>query len=47
MSVGALWYIKRGPDNGALMDTWEYDEVTVDLVEAGPINSNAPGGVDE
>ncbi|KAK4125383.1 hypothetical protein N657DRAFT_644250 [Parathielavia appendiculata] len=41
------WYIKRSPDNEAIMATWEYDTVVIDLAEAGPVNSQAPGGVEE
>ncbi|KAK4103380.1 hypothetical protein N658DRAFT_494716 [Parathielavia hyrcaniae] len=41
------WYIKRSPSNEAIMATWEYDTVEIDMVEAGPVNSEAPGGVEE
>ncbi|KAJ4302006.1 hypothetical protein N0V88_002137 [Collariella sp. IMI 366227] len=42
------WYIKRSPSNEAVLATWDYDAVAVELVEAkGPVNSGAPGGVEE
>ncbi len=46
--VGVPWYIKRSPANQAALAAWDYDTVEVELVEAkGPVNSAAPGGVEE
>ncbi len=45
---GVPWYIKRSPANQATLAAWDYDTVKLELVEAkGPVNSAAPGGVEE
>ncbi|KAL2024892.1 hypothetical protein VTK56DRAFT_3591 [Thermocarpiscus australiensis] len=42
------WWVRPGGDNYAALDGWEYDVADVELVEAtGPVNSSAPGGVEE
>jgi len=41
------WWVKLSDANeGAFADT-EIVPVGLELVEAGPVNSNAPGGVEE
>ncbi len=48
MWIGVPWYVKKSPANEAVLATWDYDAVEVELVEAkGPVNSAAPGGVEE
>ncbi|KAK4157662.1 hypothetical protein C8A00DRAFT_39945 [Chaetomidium leptoderma] len=42
------WYVKETPANAATFAAWEFDDVELELVEAkGPVNSGAPGGVEE
>ncbi|AEO61490.1 hypothetical protein MYCTH_2311687 [Thermothelomyces thermophilus ATCC 42464] len=42
------WYVKRCAANGAVLATWDYVNVDLELVEAkGAVNSSAPGGVNE
>jgi hypothetical protein len=48
VGIGVPWYIKRSPNNVDILAKWDYDAVQLELVEAkGPVNSNAPGGVQE
>ena len=48
LDIGVPWYIKKSPANAATLATWEYVSVDIELVVAtGPVNSNAPGGVEE
>lgn len=42
------WYVKRSDANAATLAGWDIEEVDLELVEAkGPVNSQAPGGVQE
>ncbi|KAL2175360.1 uncharacterized protein P884DRAFT_286686 [Thermothelomyces heterothallicus CBS 202.75] len=42
------WYVRRCAANGAVLATWDYVNVDLELVEAkGAVNSSAPGGVNE
>ncbi|EAQ86825.1 hypothetical protein CHGG_08078 [Chaetomium globosum CBS 148.51] len=42
------WYVKRSDANAATLGEWDIEEVDLELVQAkGPVNSQAPGGVEE
>jgi hypothetical protein len=42
------WWVKPTAGNMAALAEWDYEIVDVELVEArGPVNSEAPGGVEE
>ncbi|KAL0469700.1 hypothetical protein QR685DRAFT_527297 [Neurospora intermedia] len=42
------WWVKHSEANVGNLTTWDYDIADLELVEAeGPVNSNAPGGVQE
>ncbi|KAH6851116.1 hypothetical protein B0I37DRAFT_373244 [Chaetomium sp. MPI-CAGE-AT-0009] len=42
------WYVKRSEANAAVLGKWEIEDADLELIEAkGPVNSEAPGGVQE
>ncbi|KAK3297840.1 uncharacterized protein B0H64DRAFT_393207 [Chaetomium fimeti] len=42
------WYVKRSEANAETLGTWDIEDADLELVEAkGPVNSEAPGGIQE
>lgn len=48
VDIWVPWYVRPSAANMATLNSWDYDIVDLELVEAaGPISSGAPGGVVE